>query len=85
MLTVQTNTMSDGRVRLANYSIYSPTLRGDVTEGGEPGALVFDTRAHVSWWPETNFSEWVHCLFSQKFVYTIVRLCPFLFVFAFAF
>jgi hypothetical protein len=59
MLTVQTNTTSDGRVRLANYSIYSPTLRGDVTEGGEPGALVFDTRVHVSWWPETNFSEWV--------------------------
>lgn len=48
----------DGRVRLANYSIYSPTQVGNVTEGREIGVLLFDPREHVSWWPSHNFSDY---------------------------
>ena len=48
----------DGRVRLANFSIYSPMLVGNQTEGGELGILVFDPRLHLDWWPLSNFSEY---------------------------
>ena len=58
----------DGRVKLANFSIYSPTLLGDNTNGtgdtgsagGGPGGdvLVFDPRRHLSWWPEHNYSDY---------------------------
>ena len=58
----------DGRVKLANFSIYSPTLEGDNTNGtgdgggggGGPGGdvLVFDPRRYMSWWPEQNFSDY---------------------------
>jgi len=48
----------DGRVRLANFSIYSPTQHGPVTEGTNPGVLLFDPRQYMGWWPATNFSEY---------------------------
>ena len=48
----------DGRVRSANFSIYSPTLVGNSTTGHEPSALLFDPRDVVRWWPPHNFSEY---------------------------
>ena len=50
----------DGKVWLANFSIYSPTDKGgNVTGGGEPGVLLFDPREYVSRWPiQGNFSEY---------------------------
>lgn len=57
----------DGRVKLANFSIYSPTLLGNVTDagrdthfgGGPMGTvLLFDPRLYLSWWPEHNFSDY---------------------------
>lgn len=55
----------DGRVRLANYSIYSPTQVGNVTEGKEAGVLLFDPRLYVDWWPTTNFSEYKTSLINR--------------------
>lgn len=50
----------DGKVWLANFSIFSPTdVPGNVTGGAEPGVLLFDPREYVSRWPSTgNFSEY---------------------------
>ena len=48
----------DGRIRSANFSIYSPTLLGNSTKGEEPSALLFDPRDVTAWWPEHNFSEY---------------------------
>ena len=57
----------DGRVKLANFSIYSPTMQGNVTDagrnvsfgGGPPGTvLLFDPRKYLTWWPEHNFSDY---------------------------
>ena len=48
----------DGRVRSANFSIFSPMLVGNKTKGEEPSALLFDPRDVVSWWPAHNFSEY---------------------------
>ena len=50
----------DGKVWLANFSIFSPTDQGpNVTGGQEPGVLLFNPQDHTSWWPETgNFSEY---------------------------
>ena len=59
----------DGRVKLANFSIYSPTLLGNDTAGtgdetgraaGGPvgDVLLFDPKQHVSWWPAHNFSDY---------------------------
>ena len=52
----------DGRVRSANFSIYSPTLRGNETSGQEYSALLWDPRARVKWWPTTNWSEYKSAL-----------------------
>lgn len=62
--TVQSHTKfsvaQDGKVWLANFSIYSPTDQGpNVTGGEEPGVLLFSPQDHTSWWPKTgNFSEY---------------------------
>eukprot|EP01043_Picozoa_sp_COSAG02_P006217 COSAG02_NODE_175_length_31226_cov_95.275934_14_plen_452_part_00 len=55
----------DGTVKLANYSIYTPTQLGSDTNGtyadnGGPGGdvLVFDPRRYVTWWPTHNFSDY---------------------------
>ena len=55
----------DGTVKLANFSIYTPTLVGTDTNGtyannGGPGGdvLVFDPRRYTSWWPLHNFSDY---------------------------
>eukprot|EP01047_Picozoa_sp_COSAG01_P044377 COSAG01_NODE_4005_length_5440_cov_8.384947_2_plen_1194_part_00 len=66
----------DGRVKLANFSIYSPTLVGDNTNGtgdsggkaaGGPGGdvLVFDPRRYVSWWPAQNYSDYKSSLLGR--------------------
>ena len=57
----------DGRIKLANFSIYSPTLEGNITDagrdthfGGGPlgTVLLFDPRLYLSWWPQHNFSDY---------------------------
>ena len=48
----------DGRVRLANFSIFSPTLAGNVTDNPNPGVLLFDPRRYLQWWPAANFSDY---------------------------
>ena len=49
----------DGKVWLANFSIYSPIDKGPNTTGGkEPGVLLFNPQDHV-WWPAGGkFSEY---------------------------
>jgi hypothetical protein len=48
---------NDGRIKCANYSIFTATERGNETAGSEPGRLLFDPRDHLSWWPATNHSD----------------------------
>ena len=50
----------DGRVRLANFSIFSPTDQGpNVTGGVQPGVLLFNPQDHLGRWPQSgNFSAY---------------------------
>ena len=50
----------DGKVWLANFSIFSPTDQGpNVTGGKEPGVLLFNPQDHLEWWPQNgSFSEY---------------------------
>ena len=50
----------DGKVWLANFSIYSPTDQGaDVTGGQEPGVLLFNPQEVLSTWPKRgNFTAY---------------------------
>eukprot|EP01050_Picozoa_sp_SAG11_P011363 SAG11_NODE_1199_length_5539_cov_3.617647_1_plen_740_part_00 len=48
---------NDGRIKCANFSIFTATEHGNETAGSEPGRLLFDPRDHLSWWPATNHSD----------------------------
>jgi len=48
----------DGRVKCANYSIYTPMEQADQANGTERPLSLFDPRMHVAFWPETNFSDY---------------------------
>ena len=49
----------DGKVWLANFSIFSPTDTRNGTGGEEPGVLLFDPREHLNRWPSQGwFSDY---------------------------
>jgi hypothetical protein len=50
----------DGKIHLANFSIFSPIDQGpNVTGGKQPGVLLFNPQNYLSWWPPTGiFSDY---------------------------
>lgn len=55
----------DGRINVANLSIFVPTLEGDVTIGKEKTVQVFDPRNYTSFWPTTNFTDYKSALIGR--------------------
>lgn len=58
LTTLRNSDVIISKVKVANFSIYTPMEEAEKVFGEEVGLLVFDPRNYTRFWPRHNFTDY---------------------------